>query len=66
VQPDKTVLTDFGSSVTPKLDEGGPFIDLRKKQTAPNAPQPAGQQSMPASDKPAIAAAPGSVNDSTP
>jgi general secretion pathway protein D len=68
VQPDKTVLTDFGSSVNPKLEDGGPFIDLRKKQTAPNAPnQPAPeQQSMLLPAKPTVAAVPGLLNDSTP
>jgi len=30
VQPDKSILTDFGSSVLPSLEDGGPFIDLRK------------------------------------
>jgi len=27
-------LTDFGSSVTPPLENGGPFVDLRPKSPA--------------------------------
>lgn len=66
VQPDKTILTDFGSSVSPKLEEGGPFIDLRNKPTTPNAPnQPAGQQSTPALVDPPVSAASGLLNDKT-
>jgi len=34
VQPGKTTLTDFGSSVTPPLENGGPFVDLRPKSPA--------------------------------
>lgn len=32
VQPDKSILTDFGAAVMPKLEDGGPFVDLRSKQ----------------------------------
>jgi general secretion pathway protein D len=68
VQPDKSILTDFGSSVSPKVEDGGPFIDLRKKQNAPNGPtgptQPE-QQSM-LQSKPTMAAVQGSDSDSTP
>ena len=70
VQPGKTVLTDFGSSVSSKLEDGGPFIDLRKKQGQPDAPdQPApDQQQMPMllPAKPQVSPAPGFLNDRTP
>jgi general secretion pathway protein D len=70
VQPGKTVLTDFGSSVSTKLEDGGPFIDLRKQRTAPNVPdQPTPeQQQMPmlVPAKPPVSPAPGFLNDRTP
>ncbi|WP_240950705.1 type II secretion system secretin GspD [Collimonas pratensis] len=70
VQPKKSVLTDFGSSVSTSLGEGGPFIDLRKSKNVPDAPeQPApDQQQMPMllPAKPQISPAPGFLNDRTP
>lgn len=70
VQPGKTVLTDFGSSVSSKLEDGGPFIDLRKKQGQSDTPdQPApDQQQMPMllPAKPQVSPAPGFLNDRTP
>ncbi|PFH09290.1 general secretion pathway protein D [Collimonas sp. PA-H2] len=70
VQPGKSILTDFGSSVSAKLEDGGPFIDLRKKQNAPDAPdQPTPeQQQMPmlVPAKPQVSPAPGFQNDRTP
>ncbi|MEO6921693.1 MAG: type II secretion system secretin GspD [Collimonas sp.] len=69
-QPGKTVLTDFGSAIAAKLEDGGPFVDLRKKQTLPDAPdQPAPeQQQMPVlvPAKPQVSPAPGFLNDGTP
>ena len=50
VQPGKSILTDFGSSVAPKLEDGGPFLDLRSRQ------QPA----------PAASSVPGNLNSGTP
>ncbi|AIY42271.1 General secretion pathway protein D [Collimonas arenae] len=38
VQPDKSILTDFGSSVLPRLEDGGPFIDLRKSLNSKETP----------------------------
>jgi general secretion pathway protein D len=66
VQPDKSVLTDFGSSVTSKLEDGGPFIDLRKQQDAPDGHQPAPEQPSLQPPKPAATPAPGFLNDRTP
>ncbi|AEK63872.1 type II secretion system secretin GspD [Collimonas fungivorans] len=66
VQPDKSILTDFGSSVTSKLEDGGPFIDLRKQQDAPDGHQPAPEQPALQPPKPAATPAPGLLNDRTP
>lgn len=70
VQPKKSVLTDFGSSVSSKLEDGGPFIDLRKNKNLPDAPdQPTPeQQQMPmlVPAKPQTSPAPGFLNDRTP
>ncbi|AIY43762.1 General secretion pathway protein D [Collimonas arenae] len=70
VQPGKSILTDFGSSVTSKLEDGGPFIDLRKQESAPNSPhQPAPEQEqmpMLVPAKPQVSPAPGFLNDRTP
>ncbi|MGZ9713617.1 type II secretion system secretin GspD [Glaciimonas sp. GNP009] len=45
VQPNKSILTDFGSSVTPILEDGGPFVDLRsRQQRAPDMLIPEQQQ----------------------
>ncbi|WP_061541817.1 type II secretion system secretin GspD [Collimonas fungivorans] len=66
VQPNKSVLTDFGSSVTSKLEDGGPFIDLRKQQDAPDGHQPAPEQPSLQPPKPAATPAPGFLNDRTP
>ncbi|MDY7548316.1 type II secretion system secretin GspD [Glaciimonas sp. CA11.2] len=45
VQPNKSILTDFGSSVTPTLEDGGPFVDLRsRQQRAPDMLIPEQQQ----------------------
>jgi len=38
IQPQNDTLTDFGSSVLPKLGDGGPFLDLRAK--LPDAAKP--------------------------
>lgn len=65
VQPNKSVLTDFGTSVTPKLEDGGPFIDLRRQQDMPDGQhQPAPEQ--PQMQKPAATPAPDILNDRTP
>ncbi|HWX03423.1 type II secretion system secretin GspD [Collimonas sp.] len=70
LQPGKSVLTDFGPSVSSKLEDGGPFIDLRKSKNLPDAPeQPApDQQQMPMllPAKPQVSPAPGFLNDRTP
>lgn len=70
VQPGKTVLTDFGSTVAAKFEDGGPFIDLRKSKNIPDAPdQPTPeQQQMPmlVPTKPQVSPAPGFLNDRTP
>ncbi|WP_231879990.1 type II secretion system secretin GspD [Collimonas pratensis] len=70
VQPGKSVLTDFGPSVSSKLEDGGPFIDLRKSKNVPDAPeQPTpDQQQMPMllPAKPQVSPAPGFLNDRTP
>jgi len=70
VQPGSSVLTNFGSSVTPKLEDGGPFIDLRKPQDGTDGAgtqhQPASEQSQLPMPKPVTAPAPGFVNDRTP
>ncbi|WP_395822448.1 type II secretion system secretin GspD [Collimonas sp.] len=67
VQPGKSILTDFGSSVTPALEDGGPFLDLRKLEGA--APESsAAEQSAPVLTIPqpaAVSPAPGFLNDST-
>jgi len=51
VQPPPSTLTDFGSAVVPKLEDGGPFIDLRGKLqgAAGNVPQLPG---LPSATKP--------------
>jgi general secretion pathway protein D len=67
VQPGSSILTDFGSSVTSKLEDGGPFIDLRKQQNAPDGQhQPAPEQPQLLMPKPVAAPAPGFVNDRAP
>lgn len=40
VQPDKSILTDFGAAVMPKLEDGGPFVDLRSRPQRPQDVQP--------------------------
>ena len=40
VQPRKSILTDFRSSVTPPLEDGGPFLDLRKLDSAADSLAP--------------------------
>ncbi|WP_240162294.1 type II secretion system secretin GspD [Glaciimonas sp. PAMC28666] len=40
VQPDKSILTDFGAAVMPKLEDGGPFVDLRSRQQRSQDRQP--------------------------
>ncbi|MFC5472360.1 type II secretion system secretin GspD [Paraherbaspirillum soli] len=57
VEPDKSILTDFGSAVTRSLEDGGPFMDLRSKQ--PGAPG----VSVPEQVPPASVPAPGFQND---
>jgi general secretion pathway protein D len=68
VQPNKSVLTDFGSSVTSRLEDGGPFIDLRKQQDVSDRPdgqhQPAPEQPQLLMPKPATA--PSFSNDRAP
>jgi len=66
VQPDKSILTDFGSSVTSKLEDGGPFIDLRKQAVPEGQHQPAPEQPQLQLPKPATTPAPGFLNDRTP
>jgi general secretion pathway protein D len=68
VQPDKSILTDFGSSVTSKLEDGGPFIDLRKQAVPDGQHQPALEQPQPQLQmpKPATVPAPGLLNDRAP
>ena len=51
VQPSKSVLTDFGPSVAPKLEDGGPFIDLRKHQPPVDRLSPnTGSSAVPTTD----------------
>ncbi len=70
VQPSKSILTDFGSSVTSRIEDGGPFIDLRKNKNAPDGPdQPTPeQQQMPmlVPAKPQVSPAPDFQNDRAP
>ncbi|GAC1325125.1 MAG: type II secretion system secretin GspD [Collimonas sp.] len=70
VQPGSSVLTNFGSSVTSRLEDGGPFIDLRKQQDGSDGSgtqhQPASGQSQLPMPKPAAAPAPGFLNDRAP
>lgn len=67
VQPGKSILTDFGSSVMPKLEDGGPFVDLRKLQNGQDTPLPEQVQPSILIPKPVpTVPAPGFSDDRTP